>query len=405
MVRGDAVPCCIAGSKGIFPRRRHRRPLPDFDMRIETLAVHAGHTVDPSTGAVTPPIHLSSTFERDPDGGYHSGHVYTRTSNPNRASVEQALALLEGGAAAIAYASGSAATQAVFQALAPGDHVIAPNDAYFGTLRQLREIFTPWGLAVDVVDMADLDAVERALRPTTRIVWVETPSNPLVRVVDIARLAELAHSVGARCVVDNTWATPVLQLPLREGADLVMHSTTKYLGGHSDLLGGALVARESDEFTDRLSMLQKLGGAVPSPFDCWLLLRGMRTLPWRVRAHCDNAGLVANFLASHPKVEAVHYPGLASHPGHEIARRQMNDFGGMLSVQIRGGREAALELTRRLRLFTRATSLGGAESLIEHRASVEGAVTLAPENLLRVSVGLEHPDDLIEDLEAGLKAS
>ena len=374
-------------------------------MRIETLAVHAGHTVDPSTGAVTPPIHLSSTFERDPDGGYHSGHVYTRTSNPNRASVEQALALLEGGAAAIAYASGSAATQAVFQALAPGDHVIAPNDAYFGTLRQLREIFTPWGLAVDVVDMADLDAVERALRPTTRIVWVETPSNPLVRVVDIARLAELAHSVGARCVVDNTWATPVLQLPLREGADLVMHSTTKYLGGHSDLLGGALVARESDEFTDRLSMLQKLGGAVPSPFDCWLLLRGMRTLPWRVRAHCDNAGLVANFLASHPKVEAVHYPGLASHPGHEIARRQMNDFGGMLSVQIRGGREAALELTRRLRLFTRATSLGGAESLIEHRASVEGAVTLAPENLLRVSVGLEHPDDLIEDLEAGLKAS
>ena len=374
-------------------------------MRIETLAVHAGHTVDPTTGAVTPPIHLSSTFERDPDGGYHSGHVYTRTSNPNRASVEQALALLEGGAAAIAYASGSAATQAVFQALAPGDHVIAPNDAYFGTLRQLREIFTPWGLAVDVVDMADLDAVERALRPTTRIVWVETPSNPLVRVVDIARLAELAHYVGARCVVDNTWATPVLQLPLREGADLVMHSTTKYLGGHSDLLGGALVARESDEFTDRLSMLQKLGGAVPSPFDCWLLLRGMRTLPWRVRAHCDNAGLVANFLASHPKVEAVHYPGLASHPGHGIARRQMNDFGGMLSVQIRGGREAALELTRRLRLFTRATSLGGAESLIEHRASVEGAVTLAPENLLRVSVGLEHPDDLIEDLEAALNRS
>lgn len=374
-------------------------------MRIETLAVHAGHTVDPSTGAVTPPIHLSSTFERDPDGGYHSGHVYTRTSNPNRASVEQALALLEGGSTAIAYASGSAATQAIFQALAPGDHVIAPNDAYYGTLRQLREIFVPWGLAVDVVDMADLDAVERALRPTTRIVWVETPSNPLVRVVDIARLAELAHSVHARCVVDNTWATPVLQLPLREGADLVMHSTTKYLGGHSDLLGGALVARTTDEFAERLSAIQKLGGAVPSPFDCWLLLRGMRTLPWRVRAHCDNAGLVANYLASHPKVEAVHYPGLPSHPGHEIARRQMNDFGGMLSVQIRGGRESALELTRRLRLFTRATSLGGAESLIEHRASVEGAVTLAPENLLRVSVGLEHPDDLIEDLEAGLKAT
>jgi cystathionine gamma-synthase len=280
--------------------------------------------------------------------------------------------------------------------------VVAPTDAYFGTLRQLREIFGPWGLEASVVDMADLDAVGHALRPTTKIVWVESPSNPLVRVVDIARLAELAHSVGARCVVDNTWATPVLQLPLREGADLVMHSTTKYLGGHSDLLGGALVARENDEFTERLLLQQKLSGAVPSPFDCWLLLRGIRTLPWRMRAHCDNAGIVAGYLSTHPKVEAVHYPGLPSHPGHEIARRQMSDFGGMLSVQIRGGREEALELTRRLTLFTRATSLGGTESLIEHRASVEGAVTMAPENLLRVSVGLEHPDDLIEDLEQAL---
>jgi cystathionine gamma-synthase len=371
-------------------------------MRIETLAVHAGHGVDPATGAVTPPIHLSSTFERDPDGGYHAGHIYTRTSNPNRVAVEQALAQLEGGAVGMAYSSGSAATQAVFQALSPGDHVLAPNDAYYGTLRQLRELFAPWGLAVDVVDMADLEAVERSLRPKTRLVWVETPSNPLVRVVDIARLATLAHSVGARCVVDNTWATPVLQLPLREGADLVMHSTTKYLGGHSDLLGGALVARVDDELTQRLLTIQKVGGAVPSPFDCWLLLRGIRTLPWRMRAHCDNASLVATFLSAHPKVEVVHYPGLPSHPGHEIARRQMNDFGGMLSVQLRGGRDAALELTRRLTLFTRATSLGGTESLIEHRASVEGAATLAPENLLRVSVGLEHPDDLIEDLQAAL---
>jgi cystathionine gamma-synthase len=371
-------------------------------MRIETLAVHAGHGVDPATGAVTPPLHLSTTFERDPDGGYHAGHIYTRTSNPNRTAVEQAIAQLEGGAVGIAFSSGSAATQAVFQALSPGDHVLAPNDAYYGTLRQLREIFTPWGLELDVVDMADLPAVARALRPNTRLLWVETPSNPLVRVVDIARLAELAHSAGARCVVDNTWATPVLQLPLREGADVVMHSTTKYLGGHSDLLGGALVARDDDDFAQRLLSLQKLGGAVPSPFDCWLLLRGIRTLPWRMRAHCDNASLVATFLSTHPAVEAVHYPGLPSHPGHEIARRQMNDFGGMLSVQVRGGREAALELTRRLALFTRATSLGGTESLIEHRASVEGAATLAPENLLRVSIGLEHPDDLIEDLEQAL---
>jgi cystathionine gamma-synthase len=372
-------------------------------MRIETLAVHAGHTVDPTTGAVTTPIHLSSTFERDPDGGYHGGYVYTRTSNPNRDAVEQAFIQFEGGEAAIAYASGSAATMSVFQALAPGDHVLAPDDAYFGTLRQLREIFSAWGLEADTVDMTDLEAVQRALRPTTKIVWVETPSNPLVKVVDILKLSELAHGIGARCVVDNTWATPVLQLPLRLGADLVMHSTTKYLGGHSDLLGGALVARADDDFVERLRSIQRLGGAVPSPFDCWLLLRGIRTLPWRMRAHCDNAGLVAAFLETHPKVEAVHYPGLDSHSGHEVAKRQMNDFGGMLSVQIRGGRDAAMELTRRLTLFTRATSLGGPESLIEHRASVEGSMTKAPENLLRVSVGLEHPDDLIEDLDQALR--
>src|SRR5258705_1590325 len=284
-------------------------------MRIETLAVHAGHTVDPTTGAVTTPIHLSSTFERDPDGGYHSGHVYTRTSNPNRTAVEVALAQLEGGAAAIAYSSGSAATQAVFQTLAPGDHVLAPTDAYYGTLRQLREIFAPWGLEADVVDMTDLDAVRRALRPTTKIVWVETPSNPLVRIVDISRLADLAHSVGARCVVDNTWATPVLQLPLREGADLVMHSTTKYLGGHSDLLGGALVARENDEFTERLLLQQKLSGAVPSPFDCWLLLRGIPTPPWRMRAPRANPGILARDLSTPPKVEAGHYPRPPAHPG------------------------------------------------------------------------------------------
>jgi cystathionine gamma-synthase len=371
-------------------------------MRIETLAVHAGHAVDPATGAVTPPIHLSTTFERDADGGYRSGHIYTRTSNPNRAAVEQSLAQLEGGAAAIAYSSGSAATMAVFQALSPGDHVIAPHDAYYGTLRQLRELFAPWGLKADVVDMADMDAVRGALRPTTKILWVETPSNPLVRVTDIARLVELAHAAGARCVVDNTWATPVLQRPLELGADIVMHSTTKYLGGHSDLLGGALVARVADEFVERLFSLQKLGGAVPSPFDCWLLQRGIRTLPWRMRAHCENAGVVARFLAAHPKVERVHYPGLESHPGHAIARRQMSGFGGMLAVQMHGGQEAALALAMRLELFTRATSLGGPESLIEHRASVEGAGTLAPENLLRVSIGLENADDLVEDLSGAL---
>jgi len=371
-------------------------------MRIETLAVHAGHEPDPSTGAVTTPIHLTTTFERDVDGGYRGGHIYGRSSNPNRTSLEQALAALENGEAALAYASGSAATMAVFQALAPGDHVIAPDDAYYGTLRQLREIFAGWGLEADVADMTDLDAVKRLLRPTTKIVWVETPSNPLVRVVDIAALAKLAHSVGARCVVDNTWATPVLQLPLDLGADVVMHSTTKFLGGHSDLLGGALVARKNDEFVERLSLMQKVGGAIPSPFDCWLLMRGIRTLPWRMRAHCENAMLIARYLEAHPAIEAVHYPGLESHSGHEIAQRQMNDFGGMMSIQLRGGEKAALGLTHRLSLFTRATSLGGTESLIEHRASVEGPTTMAPVNLLRISVGLEHPDDLIDDLRQAL---
>jgi cystathionine gamma-synthase len=372
-------------------------------VRIETLAVRAGHSPDPSTGAVTPPIHLTSTFEREPDGSYRGGHVYARTSNPNRQSLERALTELEGGTAAIAYSSGLAATHAVFQALAPGDHVIAPIDAYYGTLSQLRQIFAPWGLTLDTCDMTDLDAVAALLRPTTKIVWVETPSNPLLRVVDIAALAGLAHGVGARCVVDNTWATPVLQRPLSLGADIVMHSTTKYLGGHSDLVGGALVARVSDEYVERLRLLQGLGGAIPSAFDCWLLMRGIRSLPWRMRGHCANAAVVARFLASHAAVEAVHYPGLPSHPGHDVAARQMSDFGGMLSVQVRGGATEAMAFTNRLTLFTRATSLGGPESLIEHRASVEGPTTISPPNLLRVSVGLEHADDLVEDLGRALE--
>jgi cystathionine gamma-synthase len=371
-------------------------------MRIETLAVHAGHHVDPATGAVTPPIHLSTTFQRNVDGGYPAGHLYARTSNPNRESLEQVLTQLEGGLVSFAYASGSAASLAVFQSLRPGDHVIAPHDAYYGTLRQLRELLGPWGLECDAVDMADLDAVERALKPNTRLVWVETPSNPLVRVVDIARLAELAHSVGARCAVDNTWATPVLQRPLGLGADVVMHSTTKYLGGHSDLTSGALIVRADDDFAERLRLSQRVGGAVPSPFDCWLLMRGIRTVPWRMTAHSANAMIIARFLEARTGVEAVHYPGLESHAGHAIARRQMSDFGGMLSFHVRGDEQAALAFTHRLKLITRATSLGGTESLIEHRKSVEGAVSIAPENLLRMSVGLEHPDDIVEDLDQAL---
>jgi len=372
-------------------------------MRIETLAVRAGHSVDPTTGAVTPPIHVSTTFERERDGGYRQGHVYSRTSNPSRQSLETALAALEGGSSAIAFASGLAATHAVFQALAPGDHVLVPEDAYYGTLRLVREVFAPWGLTADSCDMRDLGAVERLLRPNTRIVWVETPSNPLLRIVDVAALAALAHRVGAHCVVDNTWATPLLQRPFELGADVVMHSTTKYLGGHSDLIGGALIARDDDDYVARLRMLQGLGGAVPSPFDCWLVMRGIRSLPWRMRGHCANAAAVARFLADHSAIEAVHYPGLPSHPGHDIAARQMSDFGGMLSIQLRGGEQAALDLTNRLELFTRATSLGGPESLIEHRASVEGPTTISPRNLLRVSVGLENAEDLIDDLRSALE--
>lgn len=374
-------------------------------MRLETLAVHAGHTPDPTTGAVTPPIHLSTTFEREGDGSYRGGLVYSRYANPNRLALEECLARLEGGLAAACFASGSAATAAVIQALEPGAHVIAPHDAYFGTTKLLREIFGPWQVETTLVDMTDPAAVERSVRPTTKLVWVETPSNPLLRVVDIARLASLAHDCGAHCVVDNTWASPALQRPLELGADVTMHATTKYLGGHSDVLGGALVWRRDDPLAQRIRAIQASLGAVPSPFECWLTMRGVRTLPWRMRAHSSNALALARYLAEHERVGAVHYPGLPGHPEHALAARQMSGFGGMLSLEVRGGREEAMAVAGRLRIVTRATSLGGTESLIEHRASVEGPATRAPENLLRLSVGLEHVDDLIADFESALRVA
>src|SRR5690348_11166441 len=372
-------------------------------MRIETLAVHAGHAADPATGAVTPPIHLSTTFEREADGQYRAGLVYSRYANPNRTALEECLARLEGGADAACFASGSAATAAMLQSLEAGAHVIAPDDAYFGTTKLMREIFGPWKLAMTTVDMTDPRCVEEAMRPNTRLIWVQTPSNPLLNVVDIARMAELAHSRPAICVVDNTWASPVLQQPLALGADIAMHATTKYLGGHSDVLGGALVWREEGALAQRLRTIQASAGAVPSPFECWLTLRGIRTLPWRMRAHSANASALASYLTSHHRIEVVHYPGLPDHPAHGIASRQMSGHGGMLSLQVRGGRDAAMTVAGRLRVVTRATSLGGTESLIEHRASVEGPGTRAPENLLRLSVGLEHIDDLIEDFEQALR--
>ncbi|MGO8949871.1 MAG: trans-sulfuration enzyme family protein [Ktedonobacterales bacterium] len=371
-------------------------------MRQETLAVHAGRVVDPATGAVVMPIHLSTTFERDPDGGFPLGYVYSRTANPNRSALEAALSALEGGAAAAAFSSGMAAVMAVMQSLAPGDHILVAGDAYHGTGRLVRETFIPWGLAVTFVDMTQIAAVRAALSPNTRLLWVETPSNPLLKITDLSAIAELAHEAGACSVCDNTWATPVLQQPLKLGIDLVMHSTTKYLGGHSDLLGGAIVAREEGGVFAEVRRLQTSGGAVPSPFDCWLALRGIRTLPYRLRAQSENAEKVATYLSQHPAVEAVHYPGLPSHPGFAIASRQMALPGGMLSAQIYGGEQAANRVAARVRVFTRATSLGGTESLIEHRASIEGPESTTAPNLLRLSIGLEHPDDLIEDLEQAL---
>ena len=371
-------------------------------MHIETIAARAGHAVDPTTGALTPPIHLSTTFERDPDGEYSRGFVYSRSGNPNRDALEHCLTALEGGQAAAAFASGSAATLAVLQSLAPGDHVVAPLDAYHGTTKLLREILGPWGLESSFVDTTDLSLLRQAIRPNTRLVLLETPSNPLLKVTDIAAAAEIAHAAGALCACDNTWATPILQRPLDLGADLAIHATTKYLSGHSDVLGGAVIAREDSDQFQRIRLIQTAGGGVHAPFDCWLVLRGIRTLPLRMRAHCAGARQVADFLQGHPKIAAVHYPGLPSHVGHAIAARQMSDFGGMLSVEVRGGRDQAFALAAAVRVFTRATSLGGTESLIEHRASVEGPRTKTPSNLLRLSVGLEHPDDLIEDLAGAL---
>lgn len=373
-------------------------------MRFETMAVHAGTSPDPVTGAVMPAIHLSTTFERSPDGSFPSGFAYIRDANPNRRALEAAMAQLEEGASAVAFASGMAATMAVFQSLTPGDHVVAPLDAYFGTAKLLREHFVPWGLEVSFVDMTDLAAVQAAMRPSTRLVWTETPSNPTIAITDLGAVVAIAKTAGALTACDNTWATPFLQRPLLLGMDLVMHSTTKYLSGHSDVMGGIVVTKEAGPVAERLRALQVNGGAVPAPFDAWLTLRGIRTLPWRMRVHCSNARTVAGFLAEHRAVERVHYPGLPRDPGHALASKQMTDTGGMLSFVVPGGRARAFEVAGRLRLFTRATSLGGPESLVEHRASIEGEKTRAPEGLLRISVGLEHPDDLVADLAQALGA-
>jgi cystathionine gamma-synthase len=373
-------------------------------MRIETLAVHAGRRPERGTRDVTPAIHLSTTFQKADDGSLPGGYLYGRSNNPNREALEEALASLEDGAAALAYSSGSAATLGLLHTLAPGDHVIAPDDAYYGTAILLNTHLHQWGLKSTFVDMRDLKAVEAAVTPATRLIWAETPSNPLLHVTDIRAVAAIAKKAGALLAFDNTWATPLLQRPLDLGADVVMHSVTKYLSGHSDVLVGALVFRQAGPLFEQARTLQREGGAVPSPFECWLTMRGLQTFPYRVRAHSENAQRVAEFLDRQPKskIEAVHYPGLASNTGHKVAASQMSSFGGMLSIQVKGGQAEAFRLCAAVKLFTHATSLGGPHSLIEHRASVEGPTTKSPVNLLRLSIGLEHADDLIADLEQAL---
>ncbi|HUK16761.1 MAG TPA: aminotransferase class V-fold PLP-dependent enzyme [Bryobacteraceae bacterium] len=374
-------------------------------MKIETRAVHAGRHIDPATGAVTPPIHLSTTFERTPEGEYPLGYSYSREQNPNRRALEECLADLEGGSEALVFASGLAVATALLQSLEPGDHVLVADDVYWALRKVIGQVFGKWGIEAEYIDTGSLDGVRAALRANTRLIWVETPSNPLMKITDLAALATLAREAApnAITVCDGTFATPVLQRPLECGIDLVVHSTTKYIGGHSDVVGGALITKHPNYLFERARTAQKYGGAVPSPFDCWMTRRGVDTLPYRVRAHAENAMRVARYLAAHPAVERVYYPGLETHPGHAIAARQMAAFGGMLSFAVRGGQEQAMAVAARCRLFIRATSLGGAHSLIEHRASVEGPQSRTPQNLLRVSVGLEHTDDLIADLEQALQ--
>ncbi|MEI7606298.1 MAG: aminotransferase class V-fold PLP-dependent enzyme [Rhodospirillaceae bacterium] len=369
-----------------------------------TIAAQALGWIEPVTRAVVPPLHPSTTFARDEDGGYGSGRVYARADSPAYDQAEAVLAELEGGAAAALFASGSAAASALFLALDPGDHVIIPPVMYWSLRTWLLTFATRWGLAVEVVDPADLDAVRAAVRAgKTKLIWVETPANPLWSISDIAALATIAHGAGARLAVDSTVQTPVLTRPLALGADIVMHSATKYLNGHSDVVAGALVTAVDDEFWRRIKLNRVQMGGILGPFEAWLLLRGIRTLYARVPLACRSAQLLAERLSEHPKVLEVLYPGLPGFPGHEIAKRQMSGgFGAMLSFRVRGGEAAAIATAARVKLWTRATSLGGVESFIEHRASIEGPTSPVPPDLLRLSVGLEAVEDLLADLSGAL---
>jgi cystathionine gamma-synthase len=370
---------------------------------LNTECVHAAHEPDAATGALAQPIHLSTTFERDADGSYPRGYRYSREGTPNREALESCVARLERGAAAVAFASGLAANMAVWQLLRAGDRVVAPLEGYHGTLRQLGEHVRERGVHVQCVDCRDPAAVEAALRPGARMLWIETPANPLLSITDLATVSALGRRAGAWVVCDNTFATPVCQHPFDFDVDLVIHSATKYFGGHSDVMGGVVVVREDAALLERIRAWQVLAGAVLAPFDCWLLRRSLATLALRVRAQCASALAIARFLTEHAAIERVYYPGLPQHPGHAVAAAQMpGGFGAMLSFCVEGGRDIALDTAARTRLLRRATSLGGVESLIEHRASIEGPASTTPQNLLRASIGIEDSADLIDDLSQAL---
>lgn len=372
-----------------------------------TRAIHAGYRPDPATGAVNAPIYASSTFAQDGVGGLRGGFEYARTGNPTRSALESALAAVEDGGYARAFSSGMAATDCALRAvLRPGDHIVIPDDAYGGTFRLIDKVFSQWGVAHTPVALSDLDAVRSAVTPATRMIWVETPTNPLLSIADIAAVADIGHAAGATVLVDNTFASPALQQPLRLGADIVLHSTTKYIGGHSDVVGGALVA-DDEELDAKFAFLQNGAGAVPGPFDAYLTMRGLKTLELRMQRHSENAARVAALLAEHPSVSQVLYPGLPGHPGHDVAARQMKAFGGMVSVRMRGGAQAARKFCSATEVFILAESLGGVESLIEHpgamtHASTAGSQLEVPEDLVRLSVGIEDVADLLADIEQAL---
>ncbi len=374
---------------------------------FSTNAIHAGQEPDPITGAVTVPIHPSSTFAQDGVGGLRGGYEYSRSANPTRTALQECLAALEGGRHAVAFGSGMGASDVVLRAtLTPGDHVVIPHDAYGGTFRLVDKVLTGWGITYTPVDLGDVDALRAALTPRTKLVWSETPTNPLLGIADIAVIAEIAHTGGARLVVDNTFASPYLQQPLALGADVVVHSTTKYVGGHSDVVGGAVVTSD-DALAEQITFLQNATGQVPGPFDAWLTLRGVKTLAVRMERHSDNAERIAELLTAHPAVDRVLYPGLPEHPGHEIAAKQMRRFGGMVSFTVKGGQEAARKVCAATKLFTLAESLGGVESLIELPAamthmSVAGSELEVPDSLIRLSVGIEDVEDLTDDLRTAL---